>query len=120
MPAGSIVFGPDAGYFFPVEQSGSRYLYLEDDLTPGLVRGDDSTSYRERYLDAAACDAPTCIVWPRGGDSLPAEAAMRPRLELNIGDSGPLNLLPFYRMERPSDCTAQQVDVTAMMPFGKL
>ena len=64
IPAHSIVFGPVGRDFFPVEQSGSRYLYLKEQTTPGLSSGADSPAYRERSLDVAACTAPTFVVWP--------------------------------------------------------
>ena len=39
IPAGSSVYGPIGGYFYPVELAGSQYLYSFEHTTPGLYSG---------------------------------------------------------------------------------
>ncbi len=122
VPAGSIVFGPVGGYFFPVEQSGSRYLYLEDDILPGLDAGADSSVYRQLALDAAACTAPTFAVWWRVGneDPLPDEIAIQSKIELSAGEAGSKEYPVIYRLVSPEKCPAMPFDADAIKPFKPL
>ncbi len=122
IPRGSIVLGPAGGeYFFPVEQSGSRYLYFYNDVTPGLSLGDYTEAYRERALDAATCTAPTFAVWPRGqaNNSLPEEIARHGRIELNSEDVSGSDAPVIYRLAVPGSCSSIQFDVSSIKPFGQ-
>ncbi len=125
IPRGSIVFGPVGGYFFPVEQSGSRYLNIYNDVTPGLAAGEDTEAYRERALDAAACTAPTFFLWPRDETGnplpLPDEIAQQPMVLLNSASPRSIEGPVLYRLQKPSNCSAvKMVDGNAMKPFGPL
>ncbi|MGA3332916.1 MAG: hypothetical protein ABSC62_01995 [Terracidiphilus sp.] len=119
IPRGSIVFGPIGGYFFPVEQSGSRYLYMENDGTPGLAVGDDTAAYLERALDAAACTAPTFAVWPRDQEDnpLPEEIARHEKIELKSEEVSRSDAPLIYRLTAPGNCSSIQFDVSAIKPF---
>ncbi len=122
IPRGSIVFGPIGGSFFPVEQSGSRYLDLDNDVTPGLAAGDDTAAYRDRALDAAACTAPTFAIWPRddAANPLPEEIARHGITELNSEDVSGSDAPVIYRLAVPDNCPAIQFDVSSIKPFGQL
>lgn len=122
VPPGSIVFGPDGGYFFPVEESGSRYLYLWDDITPGLTVGVDSPAYPQLALDVAACTAPAFAVWsndPTEGP-LPDEIAQHPKLLLTPGKPGSREFPAIYRLSTPQACPPAPFDASAIKPFAPL
>lgn len=120
IPPGSIVFGPIGGYFFPVEQSGSRYLYLEDDIMPGLIVDDDSSTYRREAINAAACTAPTFTVWPRSDaqDSIPDEVIQHTKIQLMNAQSAAMEDLVIYRLMPPENCAEVQFDTETIKPFG--
>ena len=122
IPPGSIVFGPVGGYFFPVEQSGSRYLYLEDDITPGLILDDDSSAYRQRALDAAACTAPTFAAWPSNDAEIspPDEITQHRKTHITDGKTGLEEYPTIYRIERPSNCETILFETGSIKPFGAL
>ncbi len=122
IPARSIVFGPVGGYFFPVEQSGSRYLYLTEQTTPGLSSGADSPAYRIRSIDLAACTAPTFIVWPRGraAPPLPEEVINHPKSQLRSRTADIVENPIIYRLERPASCAAIGVTADTIKAFGPL
>ncbi|MGO8758842.1 MAG: hypothetical protein ACLQG3_12035 [Terracidiphilus sp.] len=120
IPPGSIVFGQTSRYFFAVEQSGSRYLYLADDITPGLAQGDNSQTYHARALDAAACDAPAFAIWPRDPVEYPVpdEVVEHQKILLlaaeGVGTEAPV----IYRLIPPADCSAIPFNLYKMRPFG--
>jgi len=121
IPRGSIVFGPNGGFFYPVEQAGSRYLYLGNDITPSLAVGDEAPAYLERTLDAAACTAPTFAISSRehGANAPPDVIGRHVRFEMNSdGVSGP-NALRIYRIAVPGDCSSIKFDVSSIRPFGQ-
>jgi len=122
IPAGSIVFGPVGGYFFPVEQSGSRYLYLNEQTTPGLSLGADSPAYRQRSIDFAACVAPTFVVWPRDqpGSPLPDEVVNHHKTQLHPRQAGFVEDPIIYRVEGPANCAAIGAHPGAIKAFGPL
>jgi len=119
IPPRSIVFGPIGGYFFPVEQSGSRYLYLQEETTPGLSSGVDSSAYRLRSLDVAACTALTFVVWPREqeGDPMPDELSKNPKTLLHPEEADSRSSLVIYRWWGPRDC-ASTAPADAITAFG--
>jgi hypothetical protein len=89
IPAGSVVYGPIGGYFFPVELSGDQYLYPLERTTPGL--------YSERRaavatkLDEEICSHHTYAMWPKTDPvHNPQEQAMpedlRERLQTPLGE----------------------------------
>jgi hypothetical protein len=63
LPPGSVVYGPIGSYFYPVELSGSRYLYSFEHTTPGLY-SEPSASIGEK-LDKRICSSRTYAMWPK-------------------------------------------------------
>jgi hypothetical protein len=116
---GSVVFGPLGGYFFQVEQDGSRYLYLEEMTTPGLSSNADSPAYRRHGLDLVACAHQVYAVWPRPGAGeemqvaakadLPAEIEQYGKVELN--QSNPSDPISIFKLQRPQNCPAADSEV---------
>ncbi|HET7104213.1 MAG TPA: hypothetical protein VFI20_09000 [Terracidiphilus sp.] len=106
IPAHSVVFGPVGGYFFPVEQNGSRYLYLKEETTPGLASGMDSSAYREQAVDYVACTRRTYLVWPckEGGPRLPVHVASDEKVLVNPRRIDSNNLPAIYRLKKPRNC----------------
>lgn len=117
IPPGSVVFGPVGGYFFQVERSGSRYLYIEEQTTPGLSSKTDSLAYRRHILDLAACSDPAFVLWPRTGPQkdLPGAIAQYGKVELN--SSQPSNPVSIYRLNRPQSCPAFGSEAQEIQPF---
>lgn len=120
IPRGSIVFGPIGGFFYPVEQAGSRYLYLGNDITPGLAVGDGSSAHLKRAVDAAACTAPTFAIWPGDGGNPILDVIPRdPRVEMSSDGVSGSNGLGIERLAAPSDCSSVQFDTSSIKPFGQ-
>jgi hypothetical protein len=121
IPRGSIVFGPIGGFFFPVEQTGSRYLYLENDVTPGLDVGVYPQAYLERALDAAACTAPTFMISPRGEGTnpVPEEIVRREGFEPKRDGVGDADRPLIERLAAPGNCSSIEFDVSRIQPFGQ-
>ncbi len=120
IPPGSIVFGPSGGFFYPVEETGSRYLYLENEITPGLEFGDETPPYLERAVDAAACTAPTFAISSRedGADSFLDVIAQHVKFA-RIADAGSGSNAPLiYRFAVPEDCSSIDFDVSSIKPFS--
>lgn len=119
IPPGSIVFSQTARYYFAVEQSGSRYLYLANDITPGLARGDNSAEYHERALDAAACTAPTFAVWPRDPSEypLPEEIVRHQKVLVYTAEGDAREAPVIYRLSAPANCLLNQFDTTRIRPY---
>ena len=123
VPAGSIVFGPVEDYFLRVEQSGSRYLYLEDDILPGLASGLDSPAYRQHALDLAACTAPTFVFSIPDGPKYhlpPSEVAQHGMVQLSDGQPDPNEYPAVYRMEPPGNCAGTAEQENAIRAFKPL
>jgi hypothetical protein len=120
VPPNSIVFGPVNDYFIRVEQSGSRYLYFEDDILPGLDSGLDSPGYRQHALDVAACTAQTFVLWPTDtpGYPIPPEVTQHPMVQVNAGQTGSIYDFPaIYRIARPAGCAPGGSLANAIKPF---
>ena len=120
IPPGSIVFGPSGGFFYPVEETGSRYLYLENEITPGLEFGDETPPYLERAVDAAACTAPTFAISSRedGADSFLDVIAQHVKFA-RIADAGSGSNAPLiYHFAVPEDCSSIDFDVSSIKPFS--
>ena len=123
VPAGSIVLGPVEDYFLRVEQSGSRYLYLEDDILPGLSSGLDSPAYRQHTMDLAACTAPTFLLWVPDGPEyypLPPEVAQYAKVQLSDGQPDPTEFPAVFRFEPPANCAGAAGQASAIKPFKAL
>ena len=117
---GSVVIGPVGGYFFQVEQDGSRYLYIEEQTTPGLSSNTDSPAYRRHILDLAACSRPAFVLWPRTGPqaTLPTEIVQYDKVELNQSQSS--DPISIYRLNRPQSCPAFGGEAQEIQPFPTL
>jgi hypothetical protein len=63
IPAGSVVYGPIGGYFYPVELAGNEYLYPFEQTTPGLYS--ERTASIAAKLDETICSRRTYAMWPK-------------------------------------------------------
>ena len=85
IPAGSSVYGPIGGYFYPVELAGSQYLYSFEHTTPGLYSGPQTPI--EEKLDQRICSRPTYAIWPKPNSVLyPAQQIMPDALQQRLGE----------------------------------
>jgi hypothetical protein len=62
VPAGSIVYGPVGGYFYPTLRAGSDYRYLIERTTPGLSSASGELDKPTPMRDA--CHRAAYLVWP--------------------------------------------------------
>ncbi len=69
VPAGSLVYGPVNGYFYPTLQAGSDYRYLIERTTPGLSSTPGELDRRTPMTEA--CHRAAYLVWPAGEASEP-------------------------------------------------
>jgi hypothetical protein len=63
IPAGSRVYGPIGSYFYPVESTGSQYLYPFEHTTPGLY-SEPRANIGDK-LDKTICSHPSYAIWPK-------------------------------------------------------
>jgi hypothetical protein len=63
VPPGAVVYGPIGGFFYPVELSGSQYLYPYERTTPGLYSKTEATA--EDRLDERICSHRSYAIWPK-------------------------------------------------------
>lgn len=63
VPRGSVVYGPVGGYFYPVEQAGSKYLYTYEETTTGLI-SEPHASIGDK-LDSEICTHNSFLIWPQ-------------------------------------------------------
>jgi hypothetical protein len=62
VPSGSTVYGPIGSYFYPVELSGSQYLYPFEHTTPGLyTKPAPDAGFA---LDVRICSSRSYAMWP--------------------------------------------------------
>jgi hypothetical protein len=92
IPSGSRVYGPIGGYFYPVELSGSQYLYPFEHTTPGLY-SEPHASIGDK-LDKGICSRPSYAMWPNPDPvRLPPvqemPAALRERLGQKVAELDP-------------------------------
>lgn len=95
VPKGSVVYGPIGNYFYPVELSGSRYLYSFEHTTPGLY-SEPSASIGDK-LDKRICSSRTYAIWPKPDpvhnpqvQTMPN--ALRERLQETVAEYDPPSL----------------------------
>jgi hypothetical protein len=69
VPAGSLVYGPVNGYFYPTLRAGSDYRYLIERTTPGLSSTSGELDRPTPMTEA--CHRPAYLVWPAGEASEP-------------------------------------------------
>jgi hypothetical protein len=105
VPAGSIVYGPVGGYFYPTLRAGSDYRYLIERTTPGLSSASGELDKPTPMRDA--CYRAAYLVWP----AAPA--------------SEPLPQLPHADMERIADhraapqATSRIERIAESLPAGR-
>jgi hypothetical protein len=75
-PAGSSVYGPVGGYFYPVEFSRSRYLYLFEHTTPGLD-SEPGANIGDK-LDKTICSHHSYAIWPKSDPVRHPESPIMP------------------------------------------
>lgn len=63
VPRGSVVYGPVGGYFYAVEQAGSKYLYTYEETTTGLI-SEPHASIGDK-LDSEICTHSAFLMWPQ-------------------------------------------------------
>ena len=73
IPAKSIVLGLDPCYFWAVQDSGSKYLWIEENTTPGLS---SHSRLNARTLVTEAARQPIYLVWKRGSVLSPELSAL--------------------------------------------
>lgn len=107
VPSGSTVYGPIGSYFYPVELSGSQYLYPFEHTTPGLYSkpAPDAGS----KMDARICSYPAYAIWPAGDRSEHPETQfipgmLRERLNQKVAeyDQPPLPKWKTWLLQRMS------------------
>ena len=76
IPPASVVYGPIGGYFYPVELSGSQYLYPYERTTPGLYS--KSPPGRDR-LDERICSHRSYVMWPKPNPAEHPETQLMPQ-----------------------------------------
>jgi hypothetical protein len=76
VPPASVVYGPIGGYFYPVELSGSQYLYPYERTTPGLY-SNTGASAGDR-LDERICSHRTYAMWPKPDPAQHPEVQLMP------------------------------------------
>jgi len=73
IPAKSIVLGLDPCYFWAVQDSGSKYLLIEEKTTPGLS---SHSRLSESTVVTEAAGRPIYLVWKRGSVLSPELSAL--------------------------------------------
>lgn len=63
VPRGSTVYGPVGGYFYAVEQAGSRYLYTYEETLEGL-KSEPAARIGDK-LDGEICADRVYLIWPK-------------------------------------------------------
>jgi hypothetical protein len=89
LPNKAVVYGPIGGYFYPVELSGRKYLYVYERTTPGLY-SEPRSSVGDK-LDSEICSHPTYAMWPQldpvqQPQEQPMPGPLRDRLAHKMGE----------------------------------
>lgn len=69
IPPGSIVYGPEAKYFYPTLSIGSEYRHPVDRASKGRASTPGRPNLPSPMRDA--CRAPAFLIWPTGDSSTP-------------------------------------------------